>query len=236
MDETPNFQLPFVAASQAQKHVTVNEGLSRIDGVVHLRLLSLTLTLPPVDASEGDSYAVPAGAVNAWAGYDSKVAVFCNGGWTFFSPQIGWQAWLMTSFERLTFTSLGWQPGVVATSPNGALTQMSILEFDHVLTAGTTSGTVIDIPANGLVFGVSGVVTTAFTGSLSDWSLGVSGSVAQFGSGLGLAQGAYVLGMLGQPTTYYSNTPLICTANGGDFAAGTVRLCLHILQLTYPQV
>jgi hypothetical protein len=35
-DVTPRLSLPFVAAGQAQKHITVNEALGKLDGLVQL--------------------------------------------------------------------------------------------------------------------------------------------------------------------------------------------------------
>ena len=46
MADTTNLTLPLLAASQAQKHVTVNEALSRLDGMVQLRLLSISTATP----------------------------------------------------------------------------------------------------------------------------------------------------------------------------------------------
>ena len=40
MADTTNLTLPLLAASQAQKHVTVNEALTRLDGMVQLTLRS----------------------------------------------------------------------------------------------------------------------------------------------------------------------------------------------------
>ncbi|MEO0990690.1 MAG: hypothetical protein AAFX00_07060 [Pseudomonadota bacterium] len=100
----------------------------------------------------------------------------------------------------------------------------------------TTSTTVSVIPAGTVVFGVSGVVTAELTGTLSAWELGVSGSANRYGSGLGLAQGAYVSGLTGNPLAYYSDTPLELTATGGAFSGGTVKLVVHLFRMTVPQV
>lgn len=113
---------------------------------------------------------------------------------------------------------------------------MRVLEFDHVITAGSTSQTVVNIPAGAMVIGVSGIVTEAISGTLSTFSLGVSGSSGQFGSGLGIGQGSWIKGMLGSPTTYYSATPLLLTPDSGDFAGGTVRLSLHLLEIEFPSI
>ncbi len=46
-ETTANLALPYLAAAQAQKHVTHNEALRALDAQVHLRLESLTALTPP---------------------------------------------------------------------------------------------------------------------------------------------------------------------------------------------
>lgn len=234
MDETTILQLPLVQASQAQKHVTVNEGLMRLDGLVQLRLHSLSTQTPPVAVSDGDCYAIPFGAVNEWAGHEGEVAIAANGGWVFAAPQVGWRAWGVAEGAVLLFDGATWQPGVAAISPNGAAIRFQVLEFDHVITAGATNATAQTIPSHAMVFGVTARVTQTITGSLSTWRLGADGSDNRFGSGLGLSAGSYAKGVLGAPLTGYTALPLDLTAEGGDFAAGTVRLAVHYCELTLP--
>ncbi|MEP5624746.1 MAG: DUF2793 domain-containing protein, partial [Hyphomicrobiales bacterium] len=105
-----------------------------------------------------------------------------------------------------------------------------------VIDTGNSSQTSVNIPAGAMVFGATGIVVQDITGALGDWSLGINGSPTQFGSGLGTGNGSWIRGMLGSPTTYYSATPLVLTANGGDFAGGIVRLSLHILEIDYPAI
>lgn len=80
MTDTAKLGLPLIQAAQAQKHVTVNEALARIDALVQLTLGSVTLTAPPGVPGEGDAYGVPAGATGGWAGKDRQVALYLNGG------------------------------------------------------------------------------------------------------------------------------------------------------------
>jgi hypothetical protein len=234
MSNTQNLGLPLLQPSQAQKHVTVNESLARIDGLTQLVLISTSLTTPPLGAAEGASYGVPIGGVNAWAGHDGEIAIFANEGWVFALPQIGWQAWIADQAYAGRYDGTAWAQGALAQSPNGARSGFSVFEFDHVIGAGASDSTLVTIPAHAMVFGVSGVVKDAVSGTLTDWSLGKVGSPTQFGSGLGLGAGSYVLGTLGAPETVYSPTPLLLTANGGDFAGGTVRLALHYYSMTIP--
>ena len=69
MTETPNLSLPYLQSQQAQKHVTLNEALRRLDALVQLTVLSRTLTAEPASSANGDRYLLPDGATGeAWDG------------------------------------------------------------------------------------------------------------------------------------------------------------------------
>ena len=53
MSETGQFGLPLIEAAQAQKHVTVNDALWRLDTLAQLRLLSISESVPPVSPADG---------------------------------------------------------------------------------------------------------------------------------------------------------------------------------------
>ena len=46
-DTSTHLLLPYLLAAQAQKHVTVNEALRLLDGLVQLAVLDRHLTAPP---------------------------------------------------------------------------------------------------------------------------------------------------------------------------------------------
>ena len=236
MSNSPRLGLPFLQAAQAQKHVTVNEALVLLDGVGQLSLISATVSVPPGLASDGDCYGVPAGSVNEWAGNFGDVAIYSNGGWVFVTPQRGWGAWVQDVGETVLYDGNLWRTGVHALSTNGAATVHQVLEIDHTLVAGPTDTVVAAIPAFSTVIGVTGRITTSVTGTLTGWRLGVAASDNRYGSGLGLALGAWVRGISSSPLTYYSDTDLLLTGEGGDFSAGQIRLAVHLMRLEIPSV
>ena len=65
MSNSANLALPMLQAAQAQKHVTVNEALTILDGAVQLILQATDQTVPPTTPNDGDCYGVPAGAIGA---------------------------------------------------------------------------------------------------------------------------------------------------------------------------
>lgn len=236
MDETSRLKLPLVQAAQAQKHVTVNEALLRLDALGQLILASRSVSVPPATAAEGAVYAVATGAVDAWQGQEGLLAMFLGGGWVFLSPETGWRAWIADEGLFATFGGTGWQAGVLALSGNGASTAFEIAEFDHVLDAGAVSVTAFTIPKYALVQAVSGRIVETITGTVQSWALGVAGAADRYADGIGLARDSWIIGASGSPLTYYADTPLRLTAAGGDFAGGVVRLAVHMQTVRPPDL
>ena len=108
-DTSTHLLLPYLLAAQAQKHVTVNEALRLLDGLVQLAVLDRHLTAPPGSPADGDRYIVASGATGAWAGWDLNVAYWVDGAWMRLVPRPGWQAWVV---DEATLPRLGRQrPG-----------------------------------------------------------------------------------------------------------------------------
>jgi len=235
MADTATLKLPLLAPSQAQKHVTVNEALARIDAALQLSVVSRSLATPPILAEEGECYLVPLGGVNAWDNEDGNLAFYLNGGWEFLTPLTGWRLFVSDEAVSVSFDGFDWQDNVLSTSPFGAAMRAETIEFDFDIGAGASSLTGFVIPQGSVAFAVTGLVVTAITGTLSDWSLGVDVSEARYGTGLGIGAGSWLRGLTGQPQAYYSSTQLKLTANGGDFASGTVRLAVHLLRFDLPR-
>jgi hypothetical protein len=115
MSDTTHLALPQLAASQAQKHVTVNEALALLDALVHLAVQSRTLATPPTTPAEGERYLVPAAATGLWAGRSGQIAVFLAGVWVFAVPREGWQLWVASENVALTYDGVAWIAGSVPT-------------------------------------------------------------------------------------------------------------------------
>lgn len=107
-DTSTILSLPMILPSQAQKHVTHNEALRLLDVMVQLAVKDRNLTAPPGSPSQGDRYIVPVGATGAWAGKTNKVALYETGVWQFFTPLIGWQAWITDEATVAGFDGLAW--------------------------------------------------------------------------------------------------------------------------------
>ena len=164
---------------------------------------------------------------------DGQVAVFANGGWVFLTPQAGWQGW--SGGSRLQFDGVDWVEGAGALSANGAGFVHRTVEVDHAVQAGASSAVSAVIPANTVVYGVTGRILSDIGGAAA-LEVGVSGSTDRYGSGIGTTAGAWLRGLTGSPLTYYADTDLVLTASGGAFdGSGTVRLAVHLAELTLPR-
>lgn len=121
-DTTAHLALPFIMAAQAQKHVTHNEALRLLDGLVQLSVLDRDLTAPPGSPADGDRYIVASGATGAWTGWDLNVALWTDGAWLRLPPRAGWQAWVEDEGLLLVYNGSAW----IGTTPS-ELQNMALL-------------------------------------------------------------------------------------------------------------
>ena len=230
MADTANLELPLLAAGQAQKHVTVNEALSKLDWLVQLSLKSRTLATPPGGASEGDRYAVAPGATGAWSGQSQKIAIYLNGGWDFVQPLTGWRAFVEDEGAESVFASGQWTTLTLPAAMAGAI---QIVEIEHVISAGGAQTTSGQIPQRSVVLGVTARVKEELTG-VSGWSLGINEAETRYGSGLSTGVGAQVRSGLTAPMAHANNAPLKLSPEGGNFTGGRVTLHVYRVELTAP--
>jgi hypothetical protein len=121
---------------------------------------------------------------------------------------------------------------VLALGPNGSSVTLNIVEQEVTSLSGASVNAPTQLPAGALVLAVAARVVTAIAGATS-FSVGYSGSVSAFGSGLGIAVGSTNDGLVG-PNPFYSATTIVLTAAGGNFTAGAVRLSLIYLTFAPP--
>lgn len=117
MDQTTNLKLPYIAPSQAQKHVTHNEAIRALDALVQLSVMSRKLKNAPPEPSEGDRYIVASEAVAPWAGKTDQIAAWQDDAWAFFQPQEGWHAWVADEQTFVVFNRNSWSRVTSGTNP-----------------------------------------------------------------------------------------------------------------------
>ena len=236
-NETGRLGLPLLQPAQAQKHVTVNESLAKLDGLVNLVLQSVNQTTPPSAVVDGECWGVPTDATGAWSGKSGNVAISSNGGWVFSSLAAGMRAFVVEHGCQAIFSGKSWVSGAITLGSQGSALMSEMAEGEVNLTAGAVMSTGIVIPAGVMVIGAAARVTSSITGDLMTWKLGTDGAVDRFGSGLGKSEGSWARGMLGTPMTYYQARELLLTAEGGTFSgSGRVRLAVHWWDMRLPRV
>ncbi len=232
MSETSRLELPLLAAAQAQKHVTHNEALLRLDAISHPAIQSRDLTTPPM-ATEGQLYLIATGATAEWGGRDGQIAEWRNGTWEFYAPFDGLTLHVVSEDTGLKFLSGSWyetegtlgEVRVLARGSFGAQSEHRVIEAELTALSGAFAETAAIIPNRAIVFCVSTRTSEAVTGAAS-YDCGLSGEPSKFGGSLGVAAGSSNLGVIG-PTATYADTPVRLTANGGNFTGGTVRMAVH---------
>ncbi|RZJ29708.1 MAG: DUF2793 domain-containing protein, partial [Brevundimonas sp.] len=83
-DETARLGLPYLAAGQMQKHVTLNEALTRLDALVQTTAASRSVAAQPVGPEDGRLHILPAHPEGeAWGAFAAGDLVRAEaGGWT----------------------------------------------------------------------------------------------------------------------------------------------------------
>jgi len=109
-DISPRLKLPYIAPAQAQKHVTHNEALQRLDALAHLSFVAVDVVSAPATPQAGDLYAIGAASSGEWTDHAGQIAYWGNSGWHYFEPMSGWRAWDLSSGQAIVYDGSAWQP------------------------------------------------------------------------------------------------------------------------------
>lgn len=116
MQSSPNLGLPYIQPSQAQKHITHNSAIERLDALVQLAVEGMQAQSPPAVPVEGATWAVGAGATGVWAGQEDRLAVWTNGAWIFLDPVEGTRLWDRDSKRLMVWSDGNWSEVVDLTT------------------------------------------------------------------------------------------------------------------------
>ncbi len=105
---TLNLGLPYLAASQSQKHVTHNDALDMTDALVHLAVASRVVSTPPATLVDGVRYLLPASVTGAFAGQGGNLAIYQNQSWRFVIPRIGWRLYIIDEQMLVLYNGTTW--------------------------------------------------------------------------------------------------------------------------------
>jgi hypothetical protein len=111
MSQSTRLQLPFLAGAQAQKHITVNESLLRLDALVQLSAKSATTAAQPASPSESDIYLLPTGKTGAaWSAMaNGALAYYRDSAWEELTPKAGWRCYVEDTETLFVRDATGWE-------------------------------------------------------------------------------------------------------------------------------
>ncbi len=142
-DITARLSLPLLSVGQAQKEITHNEALTRIDALVQPVVESIAPASVPSTPVIGRCWIVGTGATGAWAGNDGALANWTEGGWRFVPAFPGMSVWSIADNMVVTRQGATWQKGQInasMVSVNGT----KVVGAQRPAIASVAGGTVID--------------------------------------------------------------------------------------------
>ncbi len=196
MADTPNLVLPYLAANQSQKHVTVNDALRRLDALIQIVVQSAALSTPPATPAEGQRWIVASAPTGAWAGQAGKIAAWQDGAWAFYAPLDGWtaidasaDAMLIFNGETGTWGQLitgAFSDAAFTLQDDGDPTKQARFQIGGFTTGATRSFTLPDVSANlAVLSGVAQTFQSTTTFSATTVTVGSSTAASTLGIGTG---------------------------------------------------
>lgn len=123
-DFTRRHSLPNLYVGQAQKELTHNEALARIDALLH-PVAEAKLAEPPAgltDISDGLCWLIDSAATGAWLGRAGQLARWSGGSWRYIMPVAGMTLWLASEGKRLFYIAGAWvEPNAIDNPAGGSV-------------------------------------------------------------------------------------------------------------------
>ncbi len=110
--ETDRLALPLLAVAQAQKEMTHNEALTRVDALVQAAVVAVAPANVPPSPVPGQCWIVGPAASGAWAGQANALAMWTTGGWRFVAPVEGMLVWSIADSLPVRRIGSSWIAGI----------------------------------------------------------------------------------------------------------------------------
>ncbi len=127
-DISTRLSLPWLMAAQAQKHVTHNEALRLLDGLVQAAVESRSETHEPASPLEGQGWVLPEEAEGPlWDGFEpGELVIWQDGAWTRHTAGPGWRVWVMDEGGLAVFDGEAWIMAASASTASGLFEQLGV--------------------------------------------------------------------------------------------------------------
>ena len=158
-DATIRLGLPLLATGQAQKELTHNEALARLDIAVQAGVVAIGLAVPPSNPAAGDAWVVGAAPGGAWAGHEDAIAAWTGGGWRFVDPREGMTVWSIADRCDVRYRNGLWTSGELR-GGRVLVDGAKVVGQRGAAIAAPTGGTVVDKEARAAI----GAVLAALRG------------------------------------------------------------------------
>ena len=149
---TPRLALPLLAAGQAQKEMSHNEALARIDLTLHGNILEADTNIPPEDPEPGQCWILGDAPEGGWTGHAGEVAGWSGGGWRFVAPCEGMRLWLGENGGFALFSGGEWRLG--ETHGRLIVGGQQVVGNRRAAIAEPSGGTVVDAEARATILAV----------------------------------------------------------------------------------
>ena len=247
MTTSDRLGLPYIQPSQAQKHITVNEGFRMIDALSHLPVKSIGVNAPPSIPQTGDRYIVGSDPDGLWRGQVGALAIWDVDAWRFSTPREGWRAWDQSQKAFFVYDGTSWGEvgGSNSTSapaasaapefilpllPGFALHRDVFTYAFDVANLNVLTTTAI-APKNSLSLGITAKVIEPLDG-IEKWRMGTTGKNRNWFYAYGLLPtvGFETLGMADTVMRCREDTPVLITRETGSFRTGKIEITQYTLR------
>jgi len=107
-ENTGRLALPLLAVAQAQKEMTHNEALVRLDIATQAVVVAVAPPTVPSSPQIGQCWIVGAAPAGPWSGQAGAIAGWTGGGWRFVTPSDGMSAWSIADRGIARFLNGNW--------------------------------------------------------------------------------------------------------------------------------
>ncbi len=221
MSRTERLGLPHILQAQAQKEVTHNQALTKLDVFV-MPIVETITNIPPTNATGGNIYIVGTSPEGIFSDHANDLAQYSGGSWTFYTPITWMDVTLKETQSRMIYNGNSWVSYGLITKDTGEYLRVEHWQEDVQL-LGKTVATSQVLPDRSSVMAVNIRVLEAVTG-VPSFAIGVKDDPSRYGDKIGIAKDTTNIGMSYHPVTYYSNTPVMLTPNEMEFTGGVVRV------------
>jgi len=233
MSKTARLGLPYIMQAQAQKEVTHNQTLNRLDIYINPVAEDIVDDLP-IAAKEGTIYIM-----------HNELAQYTDGYWSFYPALEYMEVMVLEENKKFVFSKNQWTPlgypeqsyeskeqsnKNVKTSHKNKEQLLTIEQWEEDI---AMSGKVITskniIPHHSMVIAVNIWVIEAITG-VPSFAVGVKEDPSRYGDKLSVAKDTTNIGMTYHPVTYYYDSPVTIMPNQMEFTGGVIRVSVQYLK------